>query len=49
MPGASRMYPETDIAPFKISGINVSKPRTLDERKKHTLNNEESKQLVLEN
>jgi len=47
MPGASRMYPETDIAPFKISGINVSKPRTLDEREKILpLNNEESKQLV---
>ena len=47
MPGASRMYPETDIAPFKISGINVAKPRTLDEREKILpLNDEESKQLV---
>jgi len=47
MPGASRMYPETDIAPFKISGINVPKPKTLDEREKNLpLNDEESKQLV---
>ncbi len=47
MPGASRMYPETDIAPFQISGINVSKPNTLDEREKNLpLNDEESKQLV---
>ena len=47
MPGASRMYPETDIAPFQISGINVSKPETLDEREKNLpLNDEESKQLV---
>ena len=47
MPGASRMYPETDIAPFQISGINVSKPKTLDEREKNLpLNDEESKQLV---
>ena len=47
MPGASRMYPETDIAPFKISGISVSKPKTLDEREENLpLNDEESKQLV---
>ena len=47
MPGASRMYPETDIAPFQISGINVPKPETLDEREKNLpLNDEESKQLV---
>ena len=47
MPGASRMYPETDIAPFQISDINVSKPETLDEREKNLpLNDEESKQLV---
>ena len=47
MPGASRMYPETDIAPFKLSSINVLKPKTLDEREKNLpLNDEESKQLV---
>ena len=47
MPGASRMYPETDIAPFKLSNINVLKPKTLDEREKNLpLNDEESKQLV---
>ena len=41
------MYPETDIAPFQISGINVPKPETLDEREKNLpLNDEESKQLV---
>ena len=47
MPGASRMYPESDIEPFKISRINVSNPKTLDEREKNLpLNDEESKQLV---
>ena len=47
MPGASRMYPETDIAPLKISNIKVPKPETLDEREKNLpLNDEESKQLV---
>ena len=47
MPGSSRMYPETDIAQFKVSAINVSKPKTLDEREKNLpLNDEESKQLV---
>ena len=41
------MYPETDIAPFKLSNINVLKPKTLDEREKNLpLNDEESKQLV---
>ena len=47
MPGASRMYPETDIAPFKLTNLNVRKPKTLDEREKDLpLNEEESKQLV---
>ena len=47
MPGASRMYPETDIAPFKLANLNVRKPKTLDEREKELpLNEEESKQLV---
>ena len=47
MPGASRMYPETDIAPLKINGIKISKPKTLDEREHELpLNDEESKQLV---
>ena len=47
MPGASRMYPETDIAPFKLTDLNVRKPKTLDEREKDLpLNEEESKQLV---
>ena len=26
-PGASRMYPETDIAPLKINNIKISKPK----------------------
>ena len=47
MPGASRMYPETDIAPLKINDIIISKPKTLDEREYELpLNDEESKQLV---
>jgi len=47
MPGASRMYPETDIAPLKINNIKISKPKTLDEREHELpLNDEESKQLV---
>ena len=47
MPGASRMYPETDIAPFKLTNLKVRKPKTLDEREKDLpLNEEESKQLV---
>ena len=50
MPGASRMYPETDIAPLKINKIKVSIPKTLDERENDLpLNNEESKQLVNRN
>ena len=31
MPGASRMYPETDIAPLKLNNIEISKPKTLDD------------------
>jgi len=47
MPGASRMYPETDIAPLKLNNIKISKPKTLDERENDLpLNEEESKQLV---
>lgn len=47
MPGASRMYPETDIAPLKVNNIKILKPKTLDEREKDLpLNKEESKQLV---
>ena len=47
MPGASRMYPETDIAPFKLSNIEAPVPKTLDEREERLpLNYEESKQLV---
>ncbi len=50
MPGASRMYPETDISPLKINKIKVSKPKTLDERERDLpLNNEESKQIVNRN
>ncbi len=50
MPGASRMYPETDIAPLKINNIKVSKPKTLDQRENELpLNKEESKQLVSRN
>ncbi|MDP6489693.1 MAG: Glu-tRNA(Gln) amidotransferase subunit GatE [Candidatus Poseidoniia archaeon] len=32
MPGAARMYPETDIPPLKLAGENVELPPTLDER-----------------
>ena len=47
MPGASRMYPETDISPLRINNIKISKPKTLDEREHDLpLNDEESKQLV---
>jgi len=47
MPGASRMYPETDISPLKINNIKILKPKTLDERENELpLNEEESKQLV---
>ncbi|SVC47084.1 uncharacterized protein METZ01_LOCUS299938, partial [marine metagenome] len=47
MPGASRMYPETDIAPLNITNLKIEIPKTLDEREKELpLNGEESKQLV---
>ena len=50
MPGASRMYPETDISPLKINNIKIFKPKTLDEREDDLpLNDEESKQLVNRN
>jgi len=47
MPGASRMYPETDIGPVNLQSISVKKPKTLDQREKELpLNTEESKQMV---
>lgn len=47
MPGASRMYPETDIPPLKLKNIQVIIPKTLDEREELLpLNDEESKQMV---
>ncbi|MDC0526538.1 Glu-tRNA(Gln) amidotransferase subunit GatE [Euryarchaeota archaeon] len=50
MPGASRMYPETDIPPLKLKDIQVIVPKTLDEREKLLpLNDEESKQMVSRN
>ena len=50
MPGASRMYPETDIPPLKLKGIQVTVPKTLDEREELLpLNDEESKQIVSRN
>ena len=50
MPGASRMYPETDIPPMTLNVINVEIPKTLDEREKILpLNDEESKQIVSRN
>ena len=50
MPGASRMYPETDIPPLKLNNIQIIIPKTLDEREKLLpLNNEESKQMVSRN
>lgn len=50
MPGASRMYPETDIPPFNLKNIKVKIPKTLDQREKELpLNKEESKQLVSRN
>ena len=50
MPGASRMYPETDIPPMTLSKINVEIPKTLDQREAEVpLNNEESKQIVSRN
>ena len=50
MPGASRMYPETDIPPLKLKDIQVTVPKTLDEREEQLpLNDEESKQMVSRN
>jgi len=50
MPGASRMYPETDIPPMIINDIEVEIPKTLDQRENEMpLNNEESKQIVSSN
>ena len=50
MPGASRMYPETDIPPLKLNNVQVIIPKTLDEREKLLpLNDEESKQMVSRN
>ena len=50
MPGASRMYPETDIPPLKLKDIQVTVPKTLDEREELLpLNDEESKQMVSRN
>ena len=50
MPGASRMYPETDIPPLELKNIQVIVPKTLDEREKLLpLNDEESKQIVSRN
>lgn len=47
MPGASRMYPETDIGPVNLQNISVKTPKTLDQREKELpLNTEESKQMV---
>jgi len=50
MPGASRMYPETDIPPMKLTNIKVKTPKTLDQRENEMpLNDEESKQIVSRN
>tara|TARA_B100000029_G_scaffold126347_1_gene120006 strand:+ start:412 stop:2133 length:1722 start_codon:yes stop_codon:yes gene_type:complete len=50
MPGASRMYPETDIPPMTLSKKDVKIPKTLDQREAEVpLNEEESKQIVSRN
>ena len=50
MPGASRMYPETDIAPVNLRNFDVVLPKTLDQRESELpLNDEESKQMVARN
>ncbi|MCH2432363.1 MAG: Glu-tRNA(Gln) amidotransferase subunit GatE, partial [Candidatus Poseidoniia archaeon] len=50
MPGASRMYPETDIPPMTLSKIDVEIPKTLDQRETEVpLNEEESRQIVSRN
>ncbi|OIR16583.1 MAG: glutamyl-tRNA(Gln) amidotransferase subunit E [Marine Group III euryarchaeote CG-Bathy1] len=48
IPGAARMYPETDIPPVDLRGIEISKPSTLKERiEKIKLGKDISKQLVV--
>ena len=50
MPGASRMYPETDIPPMILNKIYVKIPKTLDQREAEIpLNDEESRQIVSRN
>ena len=50
MPGASRMYPETDIAPVNLRNFDVVLPKTLDQRESELpLNDEESRQMVARN
>ena len=50
MPGASRMYPETDIAPVNLQNFDVVLPKTLNQRESELpLNDEESKQMVSRN
>ena len=50
MPGASRMYPETDIPPMNLTNIRIKKPKTLDQRENELpLNEEESRQIVSRN
>ena len=47
MPGASRMYPETDIGPVSLHNVDVTLPRTLDQRENELpINDEESRQMV---
>ena len=47
MPGAARMYPETDIPPLKLTGENVELPPTLDERSAALpLGTQQAEQLV---
>ncbi len=50
MPGAARMYPETDIPPITLNKIDIEIPKTLDQREHEIpLNDEESKQIVSRN
>ena len=47
MPGASRMYPETDIGPVSLHDVDVTLPKTLDQRENELpINDEESRQMV---
>ena len=47
IPGAARMYPETDIPPIDLRGIEVLKPSTLKEREERiSLGGNISKQIV---